>query len=108
MRKNYFVFGVLFAACSHAGGGAPGETPTQATPQQAAPAVNQAQLANLPPMIEREIFFGDPEIASGQISPNGKWISFRKPFKDKMNVWVKAADAPFESAKPVTADTERP
>ncbi len=68
----------------------------------------QGYLDKLPPMIDREIFFGDPEIASGQISPDGKFISFRKPYKDVMNIWVKAIDEPFESARPITADTTRP
>ena len=33
------------------------------------------------PIIDRELFFGDPEIAGGQISPDGNFISFLKPFK---------------------------
>ena len=33
-------------------------------------------LDKLPPLIDREVFFGDPEIARGQISPDGKYIFF--------------------------------
>jgi dipeptidyl aminopeptidase/acylaminoacyl peptidase len=62
----------------------------------------------LPPLIDREIFFGNPEIASAQISPDGKFISFRKPYKDTMNLWVKRADEPFEKARLITAETKRP
>ncbi len=62
----------------------------------------------LPPLIDREIFFGNPEIASAQISPDGKFIAFRKPYKDTMNLWVKKADEPFEKARLVTAETRRP
>jgi dipeptidyl aminopeptidase/acylaminoacyl peptidase len=63
---------------------------------------------NLPPLIDREIFFGDPEIAGGQISPDGNYISFRKPHLGVMNIWVKSIDEPFENARPLTADTTRP
>ena len=65
-------------------------------------------LANLPPLIDRNVFFGDPEIAGAQLSPDGKWISFRKPYRGVMNVWVKAVDEPFDAARPLTADTQRP
>lgn len=61
-----------------------------------------------PPIIDRELFFGDPEISGAQISPDGKFIAFIKPFKGTRNVWVKRTEAPFDSAKPLTADTTRP
>ncbi len=67
-----------------------------------------AQQNVLPPLIDRELFFGDPEIAAAQISPDGKFIAFIKPFKGTRNVWVKKTEAPFDSAKPITADTTRP
>lgn len=60
------------------------------------------------PIIDREIFFGDPEIAGGQISPNGEYISFLKPFKGKRNIWIKGINKHFEDARPLTADTNRP
>src|SRR5918992_3687119 len=62
----------------------------------------------LPPLIDRELFFGDPEISGAQISPDGKFIAFIKPFKGTRNIWVKKTEDPFESAKPITADTKRP
>jgi len=61
-----------------------------------------------PPIIDRELFFDNPEIAGGQLSPDGTMISFQKVYKGKMNVWVKKFDEPFEKAKPITADTLRP
>ncbi|NIR48670.1 prolyl oligopeptidase family serine peptidase [candidate division KSB1 bacterium] len=61
----------------------------------------------LPPLINRELFFGDPEISSSQLSPDGKFISFIKPYQDVRNIWVKGIDEPFDAAKPVTAD-DRP
>jgi len=64
--------------------------------------------AQSPPLIDRELFFGDPEIAGAQISPDGAYIAFIKPFKGTRNVWVKKTADPFSNAKPVTADTKRP
>lgn len=66
------------------------------------------KAASLPPIIDRELFFGDPEISGAQLSPDGKFMSFIKPYKGTRNIWVKAIDALFESAKPMTADTTRP
>ncbi len=67
-----------------------------------------AQQSGPPPLIDRELFFGDPEIAGAQISPDGKFIAFIKPFKGTRNVWIKKTEEPFDSAKPITADTTRP
>src|SRR2546423_6158413 len=67
-----------------------------------------AQPNGLPPLIDRESFFGDPEIVGAQISPDGKFIAFIKPFKGTRNIWVKRTEEPFDKAKPVTADTTRP
>ena len=64
--------------------------------------------AQSPPLIDRELFFGDPEIAGAQISPDGAFIAFIKPFKGTRNVWVKKTADPFANAKPVTEDTKRP
>jgi dipeptidyl aminopeptidase/acylaminoacyl peptidase len=64
--------------------------------------------AQLPQLIDREIFFGNPEYAGAQISPDGKYISFLRPYKDVRNVWVKGVDEPFEKARPVTAEAKRP
>lgn len=67
-----------------------------------------AQPAGQPPLIDRELFFGDPEISGAQISPDGKFIAFIKPLKGTRNVWVKRTEDPFDKAKPVTADNARP
>jgi len=67
-----------------------------------------AQNNNLPPLIDRETIFGNPEIAGAQISPDGKYIAFIKPYKDTRNIWVKRTDEPFENAKLITNRTDRP
>lgn len=62
----------------------------------------------LPPIIDRELFFGNPEIAAAQISPNGKYISFLKPWKDTRNIYVKGVDEPFSAARLLTTEFKRP
>lgn len=61
-----------------------------------------------PPLIDRELFFGNPEIAGAQLSPDGQFIAFIKPYKDTRNIWVKKTGEPFSAAKLITADTKRP
>ncbi len=75
-----------------------------APPAQAAPKPKAQQ----PPILDRELFFGNPEIAAAQISPDGKWIAFLKPWKDTRNVWVKKTGEPYSAAKLVTAEPKRP
>lgn len=65
-------------------------------------------LAQQPPIIDRELFFGDPEISGAQLSPDGNYISFIKPFRNVRNIWVKGRSEAFEKARPLTADTTRP
>jgi hypothetical protein len=60
------------------------------------------------PLIDRELFFGDPEIAGAQISPDGEYLSFLKPWESTLNLWVKRRDEPFETAWRLTAETKRP
>jgi dipeptidyl aminopeptidase/acylaminoacyl peptidase len=64
--------------------------------------------SGLPQLIDRELLFGNPEIAGAQISPDGKFIAFLKPYQDTMNIWVKGTDAPFDKARRITAETKRP
>lgn len=59
------------------------------------------------PILDRELFFGNPEISGGQLSPDGKWISFMKAYAGIMNIWIKKFDEPFEKARPLT-NSKRP
>lgn len=59
------------------------------------------------PLIDRAVFFDNPEIAAGKLSPDGTMISFLKPYQGILNVWVKTLDADMEEAAPVTA-SKRP
>ncbi len=71
-------------------------------------AVAAPVLAQQAPLVDRELFFGDPEISGGQISPDGQFITFVKPYRGVRNIWVKRVDAAFDDARPLTADTSRP
>jgi len=80
---------------------------TAAAPARTAPA-KASPSAGLPPLLDRELFFGNPEIAAAQISPDGRYIAFLKPWKETRNVWVKKTGEPYSSARLVTADAKRP
>ena len=67
-----------------------------------------AAASGLPPIIDRDLIFGNPEIAGAQLSPNGKYLSFLKPWKDTRNVYVKGVDEPFSAARLMTTEAKRP
>ncbi|HTS32000.1 MAG TPA: S9 family peptidase [Bryobacteraceae bacterium] len=62
----------------------------------------------LPPLIDRELLFGNPEIAGAQLSPDGKYLAFLKPWKDTRNIWVKKVNEPFSAARLLTTEAKRP
>ena len=74
------------------------------------PAANAQEKATggLPPLIDRELIFGNPEIAAAQLSPNGQYLAFLKPWKDTRNVYVKAVGEPFSAARLLTTESKRP
>ena len=59
-------------------------------------------MGNKRKLIDREIFFGNPEIAAGNISPDGRKIAFMKTFNGIMNIYVKDVDEDFGQAKVLT------
>jgi dipeptidyl aminopeptidase/acylaminoacyl peptidase len=67
----------------------------------------QTQTSSVP-LIDRQLFFGNPEISSATLSPDGRYIAFRKPWNGTLNIWVKKAEEPFDNAKRITAETRRP
>jgi len=67
-----------------------------------------ASAFEAPPLLDRELFFGNPEIAAAQLSPDGKYIAFLKPWKETRNVWVKKTSEPYSAARLVTAEPKRP
>jgi len=59
------------------------------------------------PLIDRDIFFGNPDISQGKLSPCGKYVSFLKEYDGILNIWVKEFNQSFDSAYPLT-NSKRP
>ncbi len=64
--------------------------------------------AQQPAIIDRELFFGNPEISGSQISPDGKFISFIKPLNGVRNIFVKGINDKFTAARALTNEAKRP
>jgi dipeptidyl aminopeptidase/acylaminoacyl peptidase len=64
--------------------------------------------ADQPAIIDRKLFFGEPQISGERISPDGQFISFLKSYKGTRNIWVKKTSEPFSAARPVSAESKRP
>lgn len=60
------------------------------------------------PLIERDTFFGNPEITASSLSPDGKYISFIKAYEGVLNIWIKTVEADFSEARPLTKEDKRP
>ena len=66
--------------------------------------------AELPPLIPRDVLFGNPDRAGPQISPDGKSIAYLRPdAKNVLQVWVRSTVPPAGEAddKTITADPKR-
>ena len=59
------------------------------------------------PLIPREALFGNPTKSGGQISPDGKWLSWMAPWNGVLNVYIAPASNP-DAAKRITNITDRP
>ncbi len=59
----------------------------------------------LPPLIPREVLFGNPEKTQAKISPNGKLLAYLAPDKGVLNVWVRTIGQNDDQV--VTADKKR-
>lgn len=57
------------------------------------------------PEIPVEDFFKNPEMSSFQISPNGKYYSYRAPWESRMNIFVKEVGS--DEAVRITEQTDR-
>lgn len=60
----------------------------------------------MPPIIPLTHFFDNPEVAGAQISPDGRWLSFLKPYEGKLNIHVRPVAGGAE--RRMTTDTVRP
>ena len=62
-------------------------------------------LAELPPLIPRNVLFGNPDKASPRLSPDGGMLAYLAPEKDVLNVWARTVGQPDDQV--VTADKKR-
>lgn len=72
----------------------------------AAMATAPAPQSGADTLIPRDKIFGNPSRAGGQISPDGKHVSWLSPVDGVMNVWV-APIGNLAAAKAVTKETKR-
>lgn len=68
---------------------------------------SMTQTSEAAPLIPREALFGNPTKAAGQISPDGKWISWLAPSNGVLNVWLAPADD-LDNARVMTKASDRP
>jgi dipeptidyl aminopeptidase/acylaminoacyl peptidase len=85
----------LTAACASA------PVPVVVPGQPPAPSVD-----GLPPLIPLAHFFDNPEISGAQISPDGQWLSYLKPYRGRMNIHARPIGGGAERL--MTTDTVRP
>jgi dipeptidyl aminopeptidase/acylaminoacyl peptidase len=78
---------------------------TAATAQQTG-TTPAAAVQQMPPIIPLTHFFDNAEIAGAQISPDGRWLSFLKPYEGKMNIHVRPVGGGAD--RRMTSDTVRP
>jgi dipeptidyl aminopeptidase/acylaminoacyl peptidase len=63
-------------------------------------------FAALPPLIQREILFGNPERANPQLSPDGKYLTYIAPDKNNiLQVWLRTIGKKDDQV--LTADQKR-
>lgn len=57
-------------------------------------------------LIPREILFGNPARSGVQLSPDGRWLSYRAELDGVLNIWIRPIEG--GDARPVTRSTDRP
>jgi dipeptidyl aminopeptidase/acylaminoacyl peptidase len=63
-------------------------------------------FAQLPPLIPREVLFGNPERVDAKISPDGKYLAYRAPDENNvLQLWMRTVGQ--QDDKKLTADKKR-
>ena len=63
-------------------------------------------FAQLPPLIPRDILFGNPERIDPKLSPDGKYLAYRAPDEHNvLQVWVRTVGQ--QDDRKLTADPKR-
>ena len=104
MKRHATIITLLILICSCA---------TQGTRQSARhPLENQYTLQNISRkeylqkgLIPLKDFFKNPQIANVKISPNGEYLSYLKPWKNRLNIYVRRIDSKEE--RRITKQTKR-
>lgn len=66
----------------------------------------EPSVAQLPPLIPRDILFGNPERANPQLSPDGKYLAYIAPDENNvLQVWLRTVGQ--EDDRKLTADKKR-
>ncbi len=60
----------------------------------------------LPPLLPRDLLFGNPERAAPKLSPDGTLLAYLAPKEGVINIWVRTLGE--EDDRPVTGDILRP
>jgi len=99
VSSGFLAMGLVLSSTSAMAEGSELEAERQVAPL--------AYLDELPPLVDRDLFIDDPRISGAQVSPDGRFMTFRRPYEGVQNIWFKAIDEPFDEARPLTAD-DRP
>ncbi|MAR07263.1 MAG: peptidase S9 [Cyanobium sp. NAT70] len=67
----------------------------------------RAGFAAPPPLIPREVLFGNPEIVGVNLSPDGKRLVYLAPYQGVLNLWIRDLDG-TEAPRRLTSERERP
>jgi dipeptidyl aminopeptidase/acylaminoacyl peptidase len=62
-------------------------------------------VSGLPPLIPRDVLFGNPEKTAPEISPDGRFLAYLAPHEGVLNVWVRTLGEGDDRV--VTADRKR-
>ena len=62
---------------------------------------------SLPPLIDVETLFADPQFTGASISPDGTRIAYLAPDRGRRNVWVRGIEEEHSAAVCVTHDSKR-
>src|SRR5579871_2651138 len=63
-------------------------------------------MAGLPPLIPREVLFGNPDKTAPKVSPDGKKLAYLAPENGVLNVWVRSLGQSDDRV--ITASKKRP
>lgn len=94
--KPPFAVAVALAAALASGPDAVAQTTLQVVTEI-------ARYGRAPPARRPRHLLRGPEVSGGQISPNGNYFTFTRPYNGERNGWIRKIDEPLSAARPPTA-----